>query len=61
MKNPNQLLPEMNAAYHAETAILNLQQWVADLYPRLNPKHRVKLLLECLIEVLEEDRFVRSQ
>jgi hypothetical protein len=56
MKNPNQSLPKEE--FHAKKAVQQIQTWIEKKYPRLASSEKTKLIIECLIELTEERRFL---
>jgi hypothetical protein len=56
MKNPNQSLRKEE--FHAKKAVQQIQTWIGKKYPRLASSEKTKLIIECLIELTEEKRFL---
>lgn len=56
MKNPNQSLRKEE--FHAKKAVQQIQIWIEKKYPRLASSEKTKLIIECLIELTEERRFL---
>ena len=48
-------------AQKAQKAIQSIQKWVKDRYPSLASATQARIILECLIEVKEENRFIAAQ
>jgi hypothetical protein len=58
MKNPNQRL--RTEEFHAQKAVQQIQKWVEERYPRLTISTKTRILIECLIELSEERKFLAS-
>jgi hypothetical protein len=56
MKNPIQAPHKENS--HATNAVLQIQTWVEKKYPRLAGSVKTKMIIECLIELREESKFL---
>lgn len=50
-----------SAEKHAQKAILQIQKWVEKKYPSLAGAAKAKIIIECLIEVTEEKKFLSAQ
>ena len=62
MKNQHQTLQkEGTSELRASKAIQNIQKWMDTRYPVMASISRSKLILECLIEINEERRFLAKQ
>jgi hypothetical protein len=62
MKTPEQLsMQNPYTEQHAKTAIEKIQNWVADRYPTLAEIAKSQIIVECLIEIDEERRFISAQ
>jgi hypothetical protein len=62
MKNQHQtLLKDSKSDVQAKKAIHNIQKWIDKRYPVMASITRSKLILECLIELNEEKRFLAQQ
>ena len=62
MKNQHQTLQkESTSELRAKKAIQNIQKWMDKRYPVMASISRSKLILECLIEINEERRFLAQQ
>ena len=49
------------AEKHAQKAISQIQKWVGKKYPLLAGSAQAKMIIECLIEVTEEKKFLSAQ
>lgn len=58
MKNSTKLIP---SDVHAMTAIQKIQKWVEENHPKLAAISKTRLIIECLIEVNEEKKFIAAQ
>jgi hypothetical protein len=56
MKNPIQVLHKEDS--HAKNAVQQIQTWVEKKYPRLAGSVKTKMIIECLIELREESKFL---
>ena len=56
MKNLNQT-PHQEE-FRAKKAVQQIQKWVEKKYPRLAATVKTQLIVECLIEVTEERKFL---
>jgi hypothetical protein len=56
MKNPNQKLHKEES--HAKKAVQQIQSWIEKSYPRLASSTKTKMIIECLIELSEERKFL---
>jgi len=56
MKNPNQTLHQEE--FHAKKAVQQIQIWIEQKYPRLAASTKMKMIIECLIEISEERKFL---
>lgn len=56
MKNPNQALRKEES--HAKKAVQQIQFWIEKKYPRLASSAKTKMIIECLIELSEERKFL---
>jgi hypothetical protein len=62
MKNSVQSFQyESSAQLQARKAIQRIQQWVEEQYPSLTSNHKTKLILECLIEMDAERKYIAAQ
>lgn len=62
MKNLHQTLQkEGTSELHAEKAIQNIQKLIQTRYPLMASLSRSKMIIECLIELNEEKRFLAQQ
>lgn len=61
MKNQTTALRvDTSSENKAERAILQIQKWVEKKYPRLAKSAKTKIILECLIELTEERKFLAA-
>lgn len=58
MKNVIQAVP---SEQHAKAAVQKIQKWIEVNYPKLAAVKKTKLIIECLIEVAEESKFIAAQ
>jgi hypothetical protein len=58
MKNSNQLL--CKEEFQAKKAIRQIQTWIEKKYPRLAASAKSKMIIECLIELTEERKFLAA-
>ncbi len=58
MKNPNQTLRKEEL--HAKKAAQQIQSWIEKKYPRLASAAKTKMIIECLIELREEENFIAA-
>ena len=56
MKNPNQTLRKEE--FHAKKAVQQIQTWMEKKYPKLANSAKTKMIIECLIEISEERKFL---
>jgi len=56
MKNPNQTLRKEEL--HAKKAVQQIQLWIRKKYPKLAASSKNKMIVECLIELSEERKFL---
>lgn len=56
MKNPNQTLHKEE--FHAKKAVQQIQSWIEKKYPRLAASAKTQMIIECLIELTEEKKFL---
>jgi hypothetical protein len=56
MKNPNQTLRKEE--FHAKKAVQQIQTWMEKKYPKLANSAKTKMIIECLIELTEEKKFL---
>lgn len=56
MKNPNLTLRKEEV--HAKKAVQQIQTWMEKKYPKLASPAKTKMIIECLIELTEERRFL---
>jgi hypothetical protein len=56
MKNLNQPLRKEES--HAKKAAQQIQIWMEKKYPRLATSAKTKMIIECLIELTEERKFL---
>ncbi|MGE5519725.1 MAG: hypothetical protein ACM3VS_07355 [Candidatus Dadabacteria bacterium] len=62
MKTPDQLLSkDPYAEQHAKTAIDKIQKWVEVRYPTLASVAKSRMIIECLIEIVEERKYIAAQ
>jgi len=56
MKNPN---PELRKEdFQAKKAVQKIQSWIEKKYPGLAASAKTKMIIECLIELTEEKKFL---
>lgn len=60
MKNPS-ILQQDTAEMQAQKAIRKIKKWARDRYPGLASSRRARLILECLIELTEEQRLLAAR
>jgi hypothetical protein len=58
MKNPNQT--PRKEEFHAKKAVKQIQSWVEKKYPRLAATAKTQIIIECLIELTEERKFLAA-
>jgi hypothetical protein len=58
MKNPNQTFHKEES--HAKKAAQQIQSWIEKKYPRLANSAKTKMIIECLIELSEEKKFLAA-
>jgi hypothetical protein len=58
MKNPNQAF--RMEEFQAKKAVLQIQSWIERKYPRLANSAKTKMIIECLIELSEEKKFLTA-
>jgi hypothetical protein len=58
MKNPN-LIPHKDE-FHAKKAVVQIHNWIEHKYPRLKASTKTKMIIECLIELTEERKFLAA-
>lgn len=56
MKNPNQTLHKEE--FHAKKAVQQIQTLIEKRYPQLANSAKTKMIIECLIELSAERKFV---
>ena len=62
MKNQHQTLQkDSSSEVRANKAIQNIQKWMDKRYPVMASITRSKMIMECLIEINEERRFLAQQ
>jgi hypothetical protein len=61
MKNQTQLLLQPDAVVFADKAIKKIKNRAKKFYPKLDSSTRLSIILECLIEVIEEKRYIAAQ
>jgi hypothetical protein len=61
MKNQIQTSRRETAELQAKKAIQRIHQWTEKHYPRLASVTRSRLIIECLIEMAEERKFLAAQ
>ena len=59
MKNQNQT--PRKEEFHAKKAVQQIQIWIEKKYPRLANSQKTKMIIECLIELSEERKFLSVQ
>lgn len=59
MKNLNQAFHKEE--FQAKKAVLQIQSWIEKKYPRLASSEKTKIIIECLIELSEEKKFLAAQ
>lgn len=61
MKNPNQTLrSEGIEEFHANKAVQQIQAWIEKKYPKLAASAKARMIIECLIEITEERKFLTA-
>lgn len=55
------LRQDLSAERHAQKAVLQIQKWVEKKYPKLAASAKTKMIIECLIELTEERKFIGAQ
>ena len=58
MKNPNQT--PRKEEFQAKKAVKQIQGWVEKKYPRLAATVKTQMIIECLIELTEERKFLAA-
>lgn len=58
MKNPNQT--PRKEEFHAKKAVQQIQSWIEKKYPRIASSAKTKMIIECLIELSEERKFLAA-
>lgn len=58
MKNPNHT--PRREEFQAKKAVQQIQNWIENKYPRLTSSTKTKMIIECLIEITEERKFLAS-
>jgi hypothetical protein len=58
MKNQNQFLHKDD--FHAKKAVVQIQNWIEKKYPGLTTSTKTKMIMECLIELTEERKFLAT-
>jgi|GEM_PF-2272514 len=58
MKNPN-LIPHKDE-FHAKKAVVQIQNLIEHKFPRLKASAKTKMIIECLIELTEERKFLAT-
>jgi len=58
MKNPNQA--PLKEEFQAKKAVQQIQTWIEKKYPRLAASTKTKMIIECLIELKEERKFLTA-
>ena len=62
MKNQHQTLQKDSTSdVRAKKAIQNIQKWMDKRYPVMASVSRSRLIIECLIEINEEKRYLAQQ
>ena len=62
MKNQHQTLQkDSSSEVRAKKAIQNIQKWMDKRYPVMASVSRSRLIIECLIEINEERRYLTQQ
>jgi hypothetical protein len=64
MKKPSSTYLAVTAEEKAQTAhkaIQSIQKWVKNRYPSITSATQSRLILECLIEINAENRFIAAQ
>lgn len=59
MKNPNQTFHKEE--FQAKKAVLQIQSWIEKKYPRLANSAKTRMIIECLIELSEEKKYLAAQ
>ncbi len=60
MKNQT-LLAASPAEVKAHQAIMAIKKWMNERYPSLSPTTEARVILECMIELNEEKKFLAAQ
>lgn len=47
--------------FQAQKAVQQIQKWIEKKYPRLASSTKTKMIIECLIELTEERKFIAAQ
>lgn len=58
MKNPNQTLHKEE--FQAKKAVKQIQTWIEKRYPFLATSAKTRMIIECLIEITEERKFLTA-
>jgi len=59
MKNQTTVLPpQASAELRAKKAIQQIQKWIEKRYPKLAGAAKTQMIVECLIELTEERKFL---
>ena len=61
MKNSTPSLQRDSAEIQARKAIQRIKQWSKQNYPGLATTARARLIMECLIEITEEKKFLAAR
>jgi hypothetical protein len=62
MKSSNQpLIKESISEVRAKRALNRIQKWMEIHYPSLASSSKSRLIMECLIEINEEKKFIAQQ
>ena len=62
MKSSNQpLVKETISEVRAKRAVSRIQKWMEIHYPVLASTSKARLIVECLIEINEENKFLSAQ
>ncbi|MGZ5286445.1 MAG: hypothetical protein ACXWV0_05420 [Flavisolibacter sp.] len=61
MKNQTQTAPVANADVQAKKIIQRIQKWAEKKYPSLESVKRSEMIIECLIEVAEERKYMAAR
>jgi hypothetical protein len=59
MKNPNQTFHKEQ--FQAKKAMHQIQSWIEKKYPGLANSAKTKMIIECLIELSEERKFLAAR